>query len=116
MKVNVILSVISLIGAALLSFLFYTIAAPESQLLYAVAISGFVTAATCLECGLGISWDSTHRKANAFVTSLAFLAFFVIEHCCFAAWGESLSWLVILTGFALLVYLLIIYGISNAKM
>lgn len=116
MKVNIILTAISLFGAALLGFLFYNIADPESNLINAVAISGFVTAATCLECGLGISWDSTHRKANALVTSFAFLVFFVIEHCCFAAWGSSLAWLVILTGLALLFYLLVIYGISKAKM
>ena len=116
MKVNIVLTFISLIGAALLALLFYAMSDRGSQYLNALAISGFVSIASCLECGLGISWDSRHRQANAFAVSLVFFFIFIAEHCCFAIWGKALPWLIIATGFILLIYILIIYGITKAKM
>lgn len=116
MKVNIVLTLISLIGAALLAYMFYAMADQESKLLNALAISGFVSVVSCLECGLGISWGSPHRQANAFAVSLVFFFIFIAEHCCFAIWGNEIPWLVIATGLILLMYILIIYGITKAKM
>lgn len=116
MKVNFVPTLISLIGAVLLAYLFYTMADKENQFLNTLAISGFVSVASCLECGLGIYWGSPHRQANVFAVSLVFFFIFIAEHCCFAIWGNEIPWLVIATGLILLIYILIIYGITKAKM
>lgn len=116
MKIRIIPTIITLLASALLAYLFYTISEAEEQMLYALAISGFVSTGVCLECGIGVSFEDSHHTVNTFALSLFFLIVFIIEHCCFAAYGTSIPWLIITTGFLLLIYLLIFYGISKAKM
>ena len=86
------------------------------QMLKALAISGFVSIGVCLECGIGLSFKDSHHTANSFATSLFFLIVFIVEHCCFAAWGTNRDWLIITSGLLLVLYLLVYYGISKSKM
>ena len=116
MKININPSLIVLIAAALLAFLFYTLSDAEEQMLKALAISGFVSIGVCLECGIGLSFKDSHHTANSFATSLFFLIVFIVEHCCFAAWGTNRDWLIITSGLLLVLYLLVYYGISKSKM
>ena len=116
MKPNVVLSLISFVSAALLAYLFYSIADEESKLLNALAISGFISLAICLELGLGVEWENARYKVNAFAVSILFLITFIVEHCCFAIWGTNQSFLIITTGLLLLIYILIIYAISKTKL
>lgn len=116
MKINIIPTVITLAAAALLAYLFYTLSSAEEQMLKALVVSGFVSVAICLECGIGISPKDAHHKMNTSAVSILFLLLFVIEHCCFAIWGTSMAWLIITTGLMLVIYLLIYYGISKTKM
>jgi hypothetical protein len=117
MKLNPILTIISIIAAALFGYMFYSI--PEdsdSKMLTPLAISGFVSIFSCLVCGIGLTWPDAHHKVNAFAISFFFFIIFIAEHCCFAIWGEKPAWLISTSGLVLLMYLIIIYGISNAKM
>lgn len=116
MKINIVPTLITLIAAALLGYLFYTLSEAEEQMLKALAISGFASIFICLECGIGISFKDSHHSVNSFATSLFFLVVFIAEHCCFAVWGTSQAWLIITTGLLMVLYLLIYYGISKAKM
>lgn len=116
MKINIIPSLIVLIVAALLAFLFYTLSDAEEQMLKALAISGFVTVGVCLECGIGLSFKDSQHTVNSFATSIFFLIVFIVEHCCFAAWGTSWEWLFITSGLLLAFYFLVYYGISKTKM
>ena len=116
MKINIIPTLITVIAAALLAYLFYTISGAEEQMLKALAISGFVSTGICLECGIGLSFEDSHHTVNSFAISIFFFIVFIVEHCCFAVWGTSQSWLIITTGLLLVLYLLIFYGISKAKM
>ena len=116
MKINIIPSFIALILAVLFAYLFYTLSEAGDQMLEALAISGFISTGICLECGIGLSITDSYHTANSFAISLAFLVFFIVAHCCFAAWSTSIAWLIITTGFLLALYLLIIYSISKAKM
>lgn len=116
MKINIVSTLITLIAAALLGYLFYTLSEAEEQMLKALAISGFASIFICLECGIGISFKDSHHTVNSFATSLFFLVIFIVEHCCFAVWGTSQAWLIITTGLLMVLYLIIFYGISKAKM
>ncbi len=116
MKINIIPTFISVIAAALLSYLFYSISGAEETMLKALAISGFISTGFCLECGIGISFVDSRPTVSSFAISMFFFLVFIVEHCCFAIWGISESWLIITTGLLLVVYLLLYYGISKAKM
>lgn len=116
MKIKIIPSLIVLIAAALFAYLFYTMSDAEEQMLKALAISGFVSIGICLECGIGLSFKDSHHTVSSFATSIFFLIVFIIEHCCFAAWGTSQEWLIITSGLLLVLYLFIYYGISKTKM
>lgn len=116
MKINIIPTFITFITAALFAYLFYTLSDADGQMLKILAISGFVSIVICMECGIGISFEDSHHTVNSFSTSMFFLIIFIVEHCCFALWGTSQAWLIITTGLLLVLYLLIFYGISKAKM
>ena len=116
MKINIIPTLITLVIAVLLAYLFYTLSDAEDHMLKALAISGFISTCICLECGIGLSFNDAHHTANSFAISLVFFVVFIAEHCCFAAWGTNSAWVIITTGLLLMLYLLIIYGISKAKM
>lgn len=116
MKINIIPSLIVQIAASLLAFLFYSLSDAEEQMLNALAISGFVSFGVCLECGIGLSFKDSHHTVSSFATSIFFLIVFIVEHCCFAAWGTSREWLIITSGLLLVLYLLVYYGISKTKM
>lgn len=116
MKINIIPSLIVLMAASLLAYLFYSMSDAEEQMLNALAISGFVSTGICLECGMGLSFKDSHHTVNSFATSFFFLILFIVEHCCFAIWGTSREWLIIASGLLLVVYLLVYYAISKTKM
>lgn len=116
MKINIIPSLIVLMAAALLAYLFYTMSDAEEQMLKALAISGFVSVGICLECGIGLSFKDSHHTVNNFAISIFFLIVFIVEHCCFAACGTKCELLFITSGLLLVLYLLVYYGISKTKM
>lgn len=116
MKINIIPTFLTFITAALFAYLFYTLSDAEELMLKTLAISGFASIAICLECGIGISFEDSHHTVNSFAISAFFFVVFIIEHCCFAAWGTSQAWLIITSGLLLVLYLLIFYGISKSKM
>lgn len=116
MKINVVPTVIIVLAALLLGYLFYTISSAEEQMLYALGVSGFVTTTVTMLGGFGISFGDSHYTVNTFALSLFFLLVFVVEHVCFAIWGTSMPALVITTGLTLVVYLLAFYGVTKAKM
>lgn len=116
MKINFFPTLISVLGAALLAYLFYTMAGEDSPMRKELLISGFVATILCLQCGIGICWGDSRRQANVFAVSVFFFIVFVAEICCFAYWGSTPAWLVITTGLLALLYLLILYGITKAKM
>ncbi len=116
MKPNIILSLISIIAAALFAFLFYLLSDEKGNMLKALAISGFITMACCLEGGIGLSWKDKKHQVNALAASFLFFLIFLVEHCCFAVWGDTPAWLVITSGLLLMLYTMIMYGIKNAKM
>ena len=115
MKINVVLTTISVLAAALLGYLYYTLSSGESEYMNTLAISGSFSAILSLECGLGISWKSSHYQVNIYATSILFLIFFIIEHCCFAIWTTQPSWIIITTGLLSVIYILITYSIIKSK-
>lgn len=113
---NFPLSLISILIAALLGYLGYSVTAVGGSFAIVIAVLSFISTAVCLVCGLGLSWKSSRHKINAAVVSVLFLLLFIVELGCFALWGEKPSWPIITTGLLLLFYTLIVYAISKIKM
>lgn len=116
MRLNFVLTLMALISALLLAYIYYHLLTDGVPVLNTITISGFVTTAICLECGMGISWKDSRHQVNIFIVSMLFLLLFVIEHSCFAIWGKDMSWLIITTGLLSTLYLFIIYVINQIKM
>ncbi|MCH5175978.1 MAG: hypothetical protein J1F40_08835 [Prevotellaceae bacterium] len=116
MKIKAIPTVIALLLAAILSFLFYLLSNAEAEMLKALALSTFVTVGISLVCGIGVAFKDSQHSVSATAISMLFVIIFIAEHCCFSIWGTSRAWLAVTSGALLAVYLLIYYGISKAKM
>lgn len=116
MKIKFFPTLISILGAVLLAYLFYTMAGKNSSIRKDLLVSCFVATILCLQCGIGVWWGDSHRQSNVFATSFFFLIVFIVEFFCFAYWGTNTAWLIITTGLFAFLYLLILYGITKAKM
>lgn len=116
MRLNIFLTFLALIGAALLAYFFYNIAADGCKILKAIVISGFVTTFMTLFCGFGIRWSCPQKRVNMFIASAIYLIAFCIEHCFFAIGSNSIKWFLLTTATILLLYLFSIYGILKIHM
>ena len=116
MKINIIPTLIAVIASVLFAYLFYSISNAEEKMLNTLAVSSFISFVTCIECGIGISFKDKHHTVNGFAASALFFVLFLVDHCCFAIWGTNPTWVIITTGLLLVMFLLVYYGISKAKM
>ncbi len=115
MKVKIIPSIIAAGVAAIMGYLYSTIAGEESAVRIAVAVADSVSLFLCLECAIGIDWCNKHHSVNIFATSSLFSVFLIAESICFAVWGNKIEWPIITSSLLVLCYLLILYGIRKTN-
>ena len=116
MKIKLFPTLISFMGAALLSYLFYTIAGKDCPMRKELLILGFSATLLCLQCSIGVWWGDSRRHTNIIAISMFFFIIFVTGFCCFALCGSDPAWLIITVGGGTLLYILILYGITKVKM
>lgn len=115
MKFNPLPTLIGVCIAALLAFTAFVLCSETSNV-YRLALTGlsFVAFAACSTVFLS-KWEDAHHGVNVRAVTSLFSVVFLTSFGCFALFGQSVEWLVIVSGLLLLVYLLIVYSISNLK-
>lgn len=116
MKLNPLPLLIGVCIAALLAFTCFVLS-ESTETAYRMTLAGmsFLAFFSCGTVFLS-KWDNAHHGVNARAVTSLFFVIFAINFGTFAFTGESIEWLVIVSGLLLLVYLLIVYSISNLKM
>lgn len=114
MKINIFLSFISVALASLVGYLAFNIAEGQDHDFvcgFGSAICFIVT----LIPTIGLNYESNRLGTNIKVLSALFFVIFLISHFCFASFGIKMPYYIICNGIILVIYLAILYKMSNIK-
>ena len=115
MKINIFLSVISLLLSAIFTYLVY-IACPEAyNNIVLLCISSFVTFVSTLMFALGVSYDDTKQGINIRILSFVFIMIFLAINLVFAFISVGNSTIVISDSLLLTIYILLLYLLTKTK-
>ncbi len=115
MKLNFIPCIIAIAICALIVFGMYTWCRMEEMRLLVTIVSGVCLLLT-FGTSLGVSFPSSGTSVNIKVTSGVFAGVVLITNivfCCLSNFSQPLY--IILNGFLLLAWLLVVYGIARAN-
>ena len=114
MKINSIPCVLAAAIATLIAFGLYSIHAYNNAWL--VAIGGFICLALPLATTFGVSFEQSRTTTNIKVLSGTFFALLLVSHFVFAFLNFTTPAYIVINGIVLLLWLLIAYAITKAKM
>lgn len=115
MKVNLVTTIVAVIIAGLLAFLFYTISKNDDTAL-ATAIAGFLTHGVILGGMMGMQLQDEKHNTNLRLASTIFIVVAFAFHLIAALSGMSVSFIIIFAGLILIFYVLTAYSIAKVKM
>lgn len=114
MKINVFLSFIALALAGLIGYFVYNVAEGKENDVVCGIGSGICFLATLIPA-LGCSFESSRLGTNIKVLSGLFFVIFLASQFCFAGFGVKMPLYIISNGIILLIYMAIVYKMSNIK-
>lgn len=114
MKVNLFLSFIGIALASLIGYLAFNVAEGQDNDLICGIGSTICFVATLIPT-LGLNYESSRLGTNIRVLSILFFVIFLISHFCFAAFGVRMPYYIICNGIIIIVYIAIVYKMSNIK-
>lgn len=114
MKTNIILTLISIMLAALVGYLAYNVARGDENNMVCGVGSSICFAATLIPT-MGLHYETCRLGTNIRVFSSLFFIVFVISHFCFAGFGINMPYYIIVNGIMLMIYLAIFYKMQGIK-
>ena len=112
MKVNIFLTIISVVLAVLIGYLAFNVAeSKNNDIIY--GIGSTVCFIATLVPTMGVQYESGRLGANLRVLSALFFMVFLIVHFSFAAFGGSMPYYIITNGILLMIYLSIFYRMNQ---
>lgn len=114
MKVNIFLTLISIMLAALVGYLAYNVANGDKNDVVCGVGSAICFSATLIPT-MGLQYESGRLGVNIRVFSTLFFVVFVISHFCFASFGVEMPYYIIVNGITLMIYLAIFYKMQGVK-
>lgn len=114
MKVNVFLSFIGVALASLIGYLVFNVAEGQENDIICGVGSTVCFIATLIPT-LGLNYESGKLGTNIRVLSAIFFIVFLISNFCFAGFGVIMPYYIISNGIILVIYLAIIYNMSNIR-
>lgn len=112
MKANIFLSFIGVVLASLIGYLAFNVAKGHENDILCGVCSTICFIATLIPV-LGLSYESSRLGTNIRVLSALFFVVFLVSHFCFAGFGIKMPYYIICNGIILIIYLAIIYKMSN---
>lgn len=114
MKTNIFLTIISILLASLIGYLAFNIAeGKDNDALCGIGTS--ICLIVTLVPTIGLQYENGRLGTNIRVLSSLFFIVFLISNFCFAGFGINMPYYAICNGLILLVYLAIMYKMSNIK-
>lgn len=104
--------IVAIALSALISFGFYSMDIESNKLL--ITIGGFVFFAITLGCTIGIRFETAGVSTNVRVLSSIFFVIVLVSHFVFSVFSSSVPLYVIVNGIVILVYALIVNGLTKA--
>lgn len=114
MKIKIIPSIIAIAISALVSYGIYSISRNSLDNTLLATGCGVMSLFT-LVTALGIQFKQPRATANIKIVSLIFFVIALVSNLIFAFWVPSQPAYIIVNGLLLLVWLLVVYGLSKAK-
>ncbi len=114
MKINIILTLITLAISALLGFWVYSIAAAESHAILAGVFST-ICFTIPLIMGLCVSYNTSASLINVRTLSVVFLMIMLVSHFYYAYSGILMPFYLIINGILICIYVAIVYAIIKSK-
>lgn len=114
MKLNVILSLIGVVIAALFGYLAFHIAQGKANDVLC-AIASTVCFIATLVPAIGVKYDSERLGKNIKLVCMMFFVVFLVSHFCFAAFGVAMPYYIIVNGLLLMIYLAAWYKMQSIK-
>lgn len=114
MKVNVFLSFIAIALASLIGYLAFNVAEGQENDIICGIGSTVCFIATLIPT-IGLNYESGKLGTNIRVLSILFFVVFLIINFCFAGYNVKMPYYIICNGIVLIVYMAIIYKMSNIK-
>ena len=109
MKVNIVLTTISVLISCILTYLVYSLCHEGEEYKVLLCACSFLSFASTLSVAIGISFLNTRANVNIKITSVICAFVLLLTYIGFAIAGVNMNALIIVTSFILLVYLLLIY-------
>lgn len=114
MKINVFLTIISLLLTSILGYLTFSIAEGDENALLGAIVSGICFAVTLIPI-IGLQYESSRLGVNVRILSGLFFIVFLISNYSYALWGINMPYYIIINGIILLVALAIIYKMTKVN-
>lgn len=114
MKVNIFLTLISVMLAALVGYLAYIVASGDGNDAICGIGSGICFVATLIPT-IGLQYKSGNLGVNIRLLSAIFFIIFVISNFCFAGFGVKMPYYIIVNGILLMIYLVVFYKLQGIK-
>lgn len=112
MKINIFLTIISLLLASLLGYLAFNMAENDENAILGGLVSGLCFVSTLIPI-IGLQYDTTRLGVNIRIMSGLFVIAFLISHYSYAGWGINMPYYLIVNGVFFLIYLVIFYKMGN---
>lgn len=114
MKINTVLTLITLVISALLGFLVYSIADNDSHAILA-GIFSTICFGIPLILGLCVSYNTSAIIVNIRTLSLVFLVTMLVSHFYYASRGVTMPSYIVTNGIFICIYAAIVYAIVKSK-
>ena len=113
MKINIVQTIIAIAVSLLIAYGLYSFHDSENKIL--LSSGSFVFLATTLVMTIGASFELPRTTTNIRVVSGIFFAVALVSNLIFSFVTFSVPLYIIANGILILIFLLIIYSIANAK-
>lgn len=112
MKINLFLTIISILLASLIGYLAYNIAeSKENDII--CGIGTCLCVLVTLVPTISMQYESGRLGTNIRVFSIINLVLFLISNFCFAGFGINIPYYIIVNGVLLVIYLAVLYKMQN---
>lgn len=114
MKVKFIPALVAVLISALIAYGLWNFHNFDNKIL--LSVGGFVFCAVTLFCAFGVNFELPRTTTNIRFLSITFFVIALISNLIFCFVNFAVPFYIILNGILLLIFILIVYSITKAKM
>lgn len=109
MKINPVLTAISILLTAVLTYMVYSLASDSEEYIILLCVMSFIGIGTTLTTGIAVTAETTGSSVNIKLISFLATAIIFVANILFAIFGVSKNALIIIDALVLILFVLLIY-------